>query len=432
MISETWKLFGFWTTVVVWGGLLLAIVLPIVARRLSLVLSNVRTRPIGAVLCLLLLGFVVAYGGSKSPPVDPIDPTNPDTPVIPVDPDVPSDPEDPSTPEVPSEPGNPTDPSAPSDPEAPSNPEGPSEPDNPTDPSTPSDPEDPSNPEGPSEPGDSVTPDPVNPCYEVIEPDDITEPYAAPKAVTLQGAAYDGCDLVGLVELKLGKVNARKKTSKVSGSVTTLDGKKHTVKSVTVADIDGVSLVAVSLDVKDLGKMDVVIGGMQFAGTLGGKYHVQSAAVGGAWNGGTAKVTVEIEGKDIDLFPGTLLTSLLPDEETATVKNSKWTFNKAASVKWAKPKKGTPLPDIHDEASGKGLIIDDSKGKTNLSGLKLTYTVKKGTFKGSFKVYALEGASPKQKLKKYTINVNGFVLDGIGYGKATCKKPAISWSVTVR
>lgn len=384
MISETWKLFGFWTTVVVWGGLLLAIVLPIVARRLSLVLSNMRTRPIGSVLCLLLLAFVVVYGGSKTAPVDPTDPTNPDTPVIPVDPDVPSDPEAPS------------------------------------------------NPEGPSEPVDPVTPDPVNPCYEMIEPDDVTEPYAAPKAVTLQGAAYDGCDLVGLVNLKLGKVNARKKTSKVSGSVTTLDGKKHTVKSFTVTEIDGVSPVAVSLDVKDFGKMDVVIGGVLFAGTLGEKYHVQSAAVGGVWNGDTAKVTVEIEEKDLDLFSGTLLTSLLPDEETATVKNSKWTFNKAASVKWAKPKNGAPLPDIYDEPSGKGLVIDDTKGKTNLSGLKLTYTSTKGTFKGSFKVYALEGASPKQKLKKYTINVSGFVLDGIGYGKATCKKPAISWSVTVR
>ena len=102
-------------------------------------------------------------------------------------------------------------------------------------------------------------------------------------------------------------------------------------------------------------------------------------------------------------------------------------------MKWAKPKKGAALPDIYyDETSGKGLIIDTSKGKTNLSGLKLTYTPKKGTFKGSFKVYALEGTGKKTKLKKYTVNVNGFVLDNIGYGKATCKKPAVSWSVTVK
>ena len=43
-------------------------------------------------------------------------------------------------------------------------------------------------------------------------------------------------------------------------------------------------------------------------------------------------------------------------------------------------------------------------------------------------MYALEGT----KLKKYTVNVNGIVVDGVGYGAATCKKPAVSWPVTVK
>ena len=101
-------------------------------------------------------------------------------------------------------------------------------------------------------------------------------------------------------------------------------------------------------------------------------------------------------------------------------------------MKWAKPKKGAAIPEIYDEASGKGLIIDDTKGKTNLSGLKLTYTPKKGTFKGSFKVYALQGEGKATKLKSYTISVNGMVVDGVGAGMATCKKPAVAWPVTVR
>ena len=58
-------------------------------------------------------------------------------------------------------------------------------------------------------------------------------------------------------------------------------------------------------------------------------------------------------------------------------------------------------------------------------------SVPRGIFKGSFKVYALEGSGKKTKLKTYTVNVNGFVLDGVGYGTATCKKPAVSWTVTV-
>ena len=45
-------------------------------------------------------------------------------------------------------------------------------------------------------------------------------------------------------------------------------------------------------------------------------------------------------------------------------------------VKWAKPKKGVSQSDCYDEASDKDLVVDTSKGKTNLSGLKLTYTPK--------------------------------------------------------
>ena len=64
--------------------------------------------------------------------------------------------------------------------------------------------------------------------------------------------------------------------------------------------------------------------------------------------------------------------------------------------------------------------------------MKLTYTPKKGTFKGSFKVYALEGTGKATKLKKYTIKVSGVVADGVGYGQATCKKPAVTWAVLVK
>jgi hypothetical protein len=48
-------------------------------------------------------------------------------------------------------------------------------------------------------------------------------------------------------------------------------------------------------------------------------------------------------------------------------------------------------------------------------------------FKGSFKVFALQAG----KLKKFTMNVSGVVVDGVGYGYATCKRPAVSWSMKV-
>ncbi len=270
------------------------------------------------------------------------------------------------------------------------------------------------------------TPEPEKPCYEVLNAKDITAPYAAPKAATLQGVAYDGCDVAGIVELKLGKVSKGK--SKVSGSFTGLDGKKISIKAVTVGDIDGSKPATVSLEVKSHGTMTVTIGGDKFAGSLGG-WHVQSGTVGGNWTKGMA--TVGVDASDVSMFAGTVLSKLLPNGEQAKANGGKWSFAKAASVKWAKPKKGAEQPEVFDPESGKGLIVDTSKGG-NLSGMKLSYTPKKGTFKGTFKVYALEGAGKATKLKKYTVKVSGVVVDGVGHGVATSKNPAVSWAVTVK
>ena len=275
---------------------------------------------------------------------------------------------------------------------------------------------------------DPVTPDPVTPGYEVIAATDIVAPYEAPKAVRLQGVVYDGGKVVGIVELKLGKLNAMKKTSKVSGSVTTLDGKKHTIQAFNLTEIDGTTPKAVSLEVKDLGTMSITIGGTQFAGSMG-KYHVQSADVGGIWSRGDTKVYVDTTNA---LLPAGALEDLLPDGEPIVALGGKWKFAKAASVKWAKPKRGAAQPESSDAGSGKELLVDTSAGKTNLSGLKLTYTPKKGTFKGTFKLYALEGEGKSMKLKKYTVKVSGVVVDGVGYGTATCKSPALTCPVTVK
>ena len=275
---------------------------------------------------------------------------------------------------------------------------------------------------------DPVNPAPVSPGYEVLNMGDIVAPYEAPKAVTLQGAVYDGSNVVGIVELKLGKVNEKKGTGKVSGSVMTLDGKKRMLQAFDVIGVNGTTPKTVSFKVKDFGTMSVTIGGTQFAGSMG-KYHVQSAAVGGNWSTSGAKAYVATTAESI---PAGALAELLPDGEPVVAWNGKWKFAKAASVKWAKPKQGAALPERYDAESGKGLVVDTSGDKTNLSAMKLTYTPKKGTFKGSFKMYALEGSGKATKLKKYTIKVSGVVVGGVGHGTATCKKPAASWSVTVR
>ncbi|MCQ2391534.1 MAG: hypothetical protein MJ240_08915 [Kiritimatiellae bacterium] len=73
---------------------------------------------------------------------------------------------------------------------------------------------------------------------------------------------------------------------------------------------------------------------------------------------------------------------------------------------------------VWDRAAGQ---IDLAKSKIvgfNVPGLKLTYTSKTGSFKGSFKVYTVVNGA----LKNATATVNGVVVDGIGYGSAAIKK----------
>ena len=146
-------------------------------------------------------------------------------------------------------------------------------------------------------------------------------------------------------------------------------------------------------------------------------YRVKDEKVGGKWTRTDAKVYVDIDG-----VPAGTVEELLPAGEPVIPKGGKWSFNKNATVKWVRDR----------ETKEYGLVVDTSKGKTNRSSMKLTYTPKTGVFKGSFKLYALEGADGKKKLKKYTVNVIGFVVDGKGTGEATCKKPKLGpWSVTV-
>ena len=95
--------------------------------------------------------------------------------------------------------------------------------------------------------------------------------------------------------------------------------------------------------------------------------------------------------------------------ETVTLSAKKWTVAKPAVVKY---KKGVGFDQAAFE---KGV----AQGKTNLSGLKLTYTSREGTFKGSFTVYTITG---KDTLKKVTATVEGAVVGNAGYGSALIKK----------
>ena len=61
--------------------------------------------------------------------------------------------------------------------------------------------------------------------------------------------------------------------------------------------------------------------------------------------------------------------------------------------------------------------LDLSNAGTNPAGLKLSYTIKKAVFKGSFAVYQLTDG----RLKKFTAKVTGVVVGGVGYGSAAIR-----------
>ena len=63
-------------------------------------------------------------------------------------------------------------------------------------------------------------------------------------------------------------------------------------------------------------------------------------------------------------------------------------------------------------------VLDDSKAGKNPSGLKLNYSARDGSFKGTFKAYSVVGG----KLKATTVNVSGVMIGSKGYGTASIKK----------
>lgn len=266
-----------------------------------------------------------------------------------------------------------------------------------------------------------VDPDPVDPApvVAVVEEADIVDGIEVKKAATVGGVLLNGDGtIVGSVEVKLGK--AGKNGSKVSGSLQLLDGKKVTLKGANYDLASGSQMVTLSGKGAEL---TIRLGGdasgaIVFAGTQGA-YTVSSAAMGGEMvnpSGLAAYVdpsfSLGVEGEILS-FDG---VGFVPfNGEPVGLNGTKWVLGKAALIKFAKAKGSKDKTKVLQG-------YDDPK-KPNISGLRLTYTPKTGMFKGTFNVYALQGALGKEKLKKYIVSVSGIVVEGRGFGKATCKKP---------
>lgn len=249
-----------------------------------------------------------------------------------------------------------------------------------------------------------------------------------PSAKTVMGAVviFDKYySRVGTMQVKVGKLNKKRGTVRISAVATLLvDGRMRKFTSTMVmATLDAQGRIpSVTLVFRE--PVDKMTFEMAQDGAFTLKndiYAMAAATVGGTLRGGM-RGTFRLGNFSFDV-PGELQGDLLPHEEPFEVLGGKWKFAKAATVRWTKDR----------ETGVWGRVVDMSKGKTNLSSLKINYKAKTGLFKGSFKAYALETASGGKKLlKKYTVNVAGFVVDGLGIGKASGRQSAGGpWSITV-
>ena len=239
------------------------------------------------------------------------------------------------------------------------------------------------------------------------------------------GAAYDGERPVAIISLRCGKTATSGKlagTSKVSAAVTGLDCRQK--RSTTVNVTCGYDAKAV-LDVKNWGRLLLTLGGEGFSGSLANMYGARTAAVGGAWPHASAVVDVDF-GSGTGALPSGTLVDLLPTgngAEPVLNANGKWKFAPAAMVKYAAVKNGA------NETTYELQGTSDPQ-KANRSAMRLTYNAKKGTFSGSFKVYALDKSGTKPRLRKHSAKVTGIVVDSLGYGKAEIRNVG-SFPVTV-
>ncbi len=116
-----------------------------------------------------------------------------------------------------------------------------------------------------------------------------------------------------------------------------------------------------------------------------------------------ARAKFRIDAAALEAVLGQSVLPYLPDGATVGLSGTKWIVADGARA---------------GKLTMKGGVLDDSKAGANPSGLKLTYSAKGGSFKGSFKAYSVVGG----KLKTTTVNVSGVMIGGRGYGTAMIKK----------
>ena len=239
--------------------------------------------------------------------------------------------------------------------------------------------------------------------------------------------------------LKFWKKNINGKV-KISASATILEnGRVKTVGSKPLSFKAGEWGKELAIDFwKPIGRMTLESSGDDVFTLQNSRYKVTGLAiyaktdikrdigVGGDLPDGTMSFKVDF--KNLPALDGTLVDALPTDVVVRVSGGKKFDFGKAAYPKFTKTDGGFELVGLDDPM------------RPNLSGLKLRYSPKTGLFRGSFKIYVATGGT-RPRLKKYTVNVVGIVVDGLGTGQATLirwvysrriiRSIRYSWPVTI-
>lgn len=306
------------------------------------------------------------------------------------------------------------------------------------------------------------------------------------KARMLTGVWGSGCGygtegIRGTCVLKCGKVN-KKGLAKVSLKISPFDGKKITYRSTAVNVTSGGPITvrwngAYQVTIENDGSFsgEPIYNGERPACSPNS---VWSARVGGKLPGTTAYFTMTnlqpfdlgdgwkalpslmpwIDGcygwEDVGSFTGFFDERPIKSCERININAStgRWSCDRAKAVKVSKvvyvPGKGVPICCPAPETAGTYYCLQLPKSGCdnygNLSKLKLTYNMKHGTFKGTFKIYAsklyvYECLAPqpyKPKLKKVSAKVSGVVIDGEGIGssvtpRSSCARTPMYFSCRV-
>ena len=222
--------------------------------------------------------------------------------------------------------------------------------------------------------------------------------------------------------MKAGRAKNGLRPVKLTVTFTGVDGSKQRFK--TTLNLNGENAIAAPV------KINLKLSGMpemEFSlNVAGGKVSIENAdyvfspaKIGGVLNSSITKLYMHLESaadwgvfKDPDFFgSGWTLQKSLLEKPVITVQNGrKFVLPKAASIKLKRGKGGA-------------YALTGVDGATNKPALKLTYNMKTGQIRGSFKLYTINSANTK--LKSYPIKVFAvmFADDGYAPAAATIKKP---------